>query len=114
MAYKSGAQKDNERTLDTCLLQHRPETPLAGPLHLQFVAALPMPKKPSNKAREAMLSGAEPPQKKPDLDNLAKQLKDAMTRLQFWKDDRQVVSLRCSKIWAETGYWQVYVLPMQE
>lgn len=49
------------------------------------------------------------PTKKPDLDNLAKQLKDAMTRLNFWHDDAQVVCLRCEKIYAESGRWDVAV-----
>ncbi|MDR3362175.1 MAG: RusA family crossover junction endodeoxyribonuclease [Desulfovibrio sp.] len=111
MTYKSPAQKDNERTLEACLLEHQPESPFTGPLALAFVAALPVPKSKSRKALAAMLSGAEPPQKKPDLDNLAKQLKDAMTRLQFWNDDRQVTELRCKKIWAERGYWKVAVYP---
>jgi len=41
--------------------------------------------------------------------NLIKQLKDALTRLQFWNDDCQVVSLMCEKIYAETGFWRVAV-----
>lgn len=113
MTYKSTKQKDNERTLDACLVDHQPDKPLEGPLALTFIAALPVPKSKSRKAIAAMLSGAEPPQKKPDLDNLAKQLKDAMTRLQYWHDDRQVVSLRCQKIYAENGYWQVSLLPLR-
>jgi Holliday junction resolvase RusA-like endonuclease len=113
MTYKSKGQKDNERTLDACLLEHRPETPLEGPLALAFVAALPVPKSASKKAHTVMLSGKDWPQKKPDLSNLCKQIEDAMTRLQFWGDDCQVVELRCRKIWAERGYWQVTVLPMR-
>ena len=57
----------------------------------------------------AMLAGEDLPVKRPDLDNLCKQLKDACTRLQFWHDDSQVVALRCDKIYAETGYWQVAI-----
>ena len=36
-----------------------------------------------------------------------KKEKDCMTRLQFWHDDVQVVCLRCEKIYAEQGYWDV-------
>ncbi|MFR1532849.1 MAG: RusA family crossover junction endodeoxyribonuclease [Bilophila wadsworthia] len=36
------------------------------------------------KQREAMLRGEIAHTKKPDLDNMAKQLKDAMTRAGFW------------------------------
>lgn len=52
--------------------------------------------------------------KKPDLDNLTKQLKDAMTRLQFWHDDRQVVRLACEKRYGETGRWEVCIREMME
>lgn len=74
---------------------------------LEFVAAMPLGKSDSKKLREAKLAGWVAPEKKPDLDNLAKQLLDCMTRLQFWHDDVQVVCLRCEKIYAEQGYWDV-------
>lgn len=108
-AYKTKDQQANERTLEACLKEHQPEKPLSGPLVLEFVAALPVPRSKSKKAKEAMLNGWDYPAKKPDLDNLAKQLKDAMTRMQFWGDDAQVVCLRCKKIYAEAGRWDVAV-----
>ena len=108
-AYKTKDQEANERTIEAWLKDYAPKMPLAGPLVLEFVAALPVPHSVSKKAREAMLCGFSMPTKKPDLDNLAKQLKDAMTRQQFWGDDKQVVCLRCEKIYAETGYWHVSV-----
>lgn len=108
-AYKTKRQQDNERTIEAWLKDYQPKKPLDGPLVLEFVAAMPVPKSASKKAREAMLCGEDYPAKKPDLDNLAKQLKDAMTRLQFWHDDAQVVCLRCEKIYAESGRWDVVV-----
>jgi len=107
VTYKSDTQEANERTLEALLSRHTLETPKNGPLVLEFVAALPVPRSDSKRTREAKLGGFLLPTKKPDLDNLAKQLKDAMTRLQFWHDDSQVVCLRCEKIYAETGYWEV-------
>lgn len=112
MTFKSKRQKDNEATLDALLAPYAPASPMQGPVALSFIAALPMPRSASRKLREAMLNGWAFPQKKPDLDNLAKQLKDAMTRLQFWGDDRQVVDLRCKKIWAVNGYWAVTLEPV--
>ena len=108
-AYKTGKQEANERTLEAWLKDYAPEKPLTGPLVLEFVAALPVPRSDSKKKREAKLRGYDAPTKKPDLDNLTKQLKDACTRLQFWNDDAQVVCLRCDKIYAETGYWEVSI-----
>lgn len=107
MTFKSANQKANERTLEALLAPHAPKTPLAGPLVLEFVAALPVGKSDSKKLREAKLTGMVSPEKKPDIDNLTKQIMDCMTRLQFWTDDVQVVCLRCEKIYAEQGYWDV-------
>lgn len=107
MTFKSASQKANERTLEALLAPYAPKTPLVGPLVLEFVAALPVGKSDSKKLREAKLTGLVAPEKKPDIDNLTKQIMDCMTRLQFWTDDVQVVCLRCEKIYAEQGYWDV-------
>lgn len=107
MTFKSANQKANERTLEALLAPYAPKTPLQGPLVLEFVAALPVGKSDSKKLREAKLTGLVAPEKKPDLDNILKNLMDCMTRLQFWTDDVQVVCLRCEKIYAEQGYWDV-------
>ena len=109
VAYKDKKQQANERTLEALLKDHKPKTPMSGPLVLEFVAAMPVPKSDSKRLREAKLCGYEMPTKKPDLDNAAKNLLDACTRLQFWHDDCQVVCLRCEKIYAEHGYWEVSV-----
>lgn len=51
---------------------------------------------------------------KPDTDNLAKQLKDAMTRLGFWGDDRQVAAYgRMEKLYGERGEWRVRVQELE-
>lgn len=107
VSYKSANQKANERTLEAMLAPYAPKAPLQGPLVLEFVAALPVGKSDSKKLREAKLTGLVAPEKKPDLDNILKNLMDCMTRLQFWTDDVQVVCLRCEKIYAEQGYWDV-------
>ena len=108
-AYKTKNQQANERTIEAWLQEYAPKTPMTGPLVLEFVAALPVPRSATKRRVESILAGFELPTKKPDLDNLAKQLKDAMTRLQFWHDDSQVVCLRCEKIYAEVGRWDVSV-----
>lgn len=107
VSYKSANQKANDRTLEALLAPYAPKAPLQGPLVLEFVAALPVGKSDSKKLREAKLTGLVAPEKKPDLDNILKNLMDCMTRLQFWTDDVQVVCLRCEKIYAEQGYWDV-------
>ena len=89
VAYKSAGQKSAEAVLDDLLSELAPEKPLDGPLALEFIAGMPIPVSTSKKDREAMLRGEIAHTKKPDLDNMAKQLKDAMSRAGFWGDDRQ-------------------------
>lgn len=114
VAYKSDRQEANERTLDALLAPHAPAAPLDGGVVLEFRAVFPPPKSTGKKERAAMLRGIRLHTKKPDLDNLTKQLKDAMTRLHFWHDDRQVVRLVCEKRYGETGRWEVCVREVQE
>ena len=108
--YKSAAQRANESTLDALLAMHAPKTPFTGPVYLEFSAVFPVPASVSQKKRQMMLDGHIFHTHKPDLDNLTKQLKDAMTRLQFWQDDRQVVRTVCEKKYGERGQWLVRVL----
>lgn len=114
MTYKSAPQRAAERTLEALLAPHAPEVPMSGAVALEFRAVFPPPKSVSKKARAAMLRGQIPHVKKPDLDNLAKQIKDAMTRLSFWGDDRQVVRMAGEKRYGEVGRWEVCVREVAE
>lgn len=114
ITYKSERQRGNEATLDALLVPHAPEKPLDGALKLEFVACLPIPQSASKKAKEAMRLFLVHPTGKPDLDNLAKQLKDAMTRLRFWHDDRQVTELYCKKRYSDEPFWQISVEQIAE
>ena len=97
------------RHMEALLRPHKPPTPLEGGLELSFRAVFPTPKSGSKKEHAGMLRGTVCHTVKPDLDNLAKQLKDAMTRLQFWRDDKQVVRLICEKRYGEYPAWEVSV-----
>lgn len=67
--------------------------PEAG-AHVAFV--MPMPKSWSKQKREIMQG--QPHQQKPDIDNLAKALLDAV-----FADDCRVWDARWSKVWGEQG-----------
>lgn len=91
VTYKAEAQRRAEENLISLLDQYRPVQPLAGPLSLLVRAFLPIPGSwPKRKAHEAQ-AGNIRPTSKPDLDNLIKNLKDCLTSLSFWQDDKQVV-----------------------
>ena len=112
--YKSSTQEANERTLEALLAPYAPEKPLSGPVTLVFTATFPVPKSASKKRREAMLRGKIKHTKKPDLDNLTKQLKDCLTRLQFWLDDKQVYKNIVRKNYGEHGQWSIRLIESDE
>lgn len=106
-AYKSRKQIAREWELEALLTLFAPPEPMTGALELRFVAVFSVPETASKKAKAAMLRGEIGHTVKPDLDNLAKQLKDAMTRMEFWHDDKQVVRLFGEKRYGEKALWQV-------
>ena len=77
--------------------------PLEGPVKLDLIIRLPVPKSYPKKRLEACLNGSEWPTKKPDWDNVAKSIADAMNDIVFL-DDTQIVIARVVKTYsAEPG-----------
>lgn len=74
--------------------------PLEGALSVSIVFYLPIPKSASKKAREAIKQGITKHTKKPDLDNMAKSVLDALNGLAY-KDDSQIYSLTLYKTYDE-------------
>lgn len=90
-AYKAPQQVRQEETLLTLLAPHQPPMPFEGPLSLRVQVFKPIPKSFSKKKRGYALDGLLRPTTKPDLDNVIKHVKDCLTQLRFWEDDKQVV-----------------------
>lgn len=79
--------------------------PIVGPVRLTIVAVFEPPPSWSKKKRAAHLH--RPHLQKPDLDNCAKAIKDALNRI-AWGDDAQVSEMHVSKVWgnrASTAVW---------
>lgn len=70
------------------------------PLRVSLEIFIETPKSVSNKKRNLMLNGSIRPTKKPDLDNVAKSILDALNGVAF-KDDKNVVELNLIKWYAE-------------
>ena len=70
--------------------------PLETPVIFICNIKLPIPKSYSKKRTEACLSGSELPTKKPDWDNVAKSVADAMNGVVFL-DDSQIVRATITK-----------------
>jgi crossover junction endodeoxyribonuclease RusA len=93
-AKKEHQQAEND--LMTLCLQHRPETPMQGPVSLEVVFTFPWRKSESKKRL------AEPwawNDTRPDLDNMAKLIGDVLTKCGFYRDDSQVAMLYLKKRW---------------
>lgn len=79
---------------------HRPSEPIQGPLHVNLDFYFSRPKCHFGTGRNAgEIKGSAPSAYiiKPDIDNLAKLILDALTRAGFWNDDTQVVTLNAKK-----------------
>lgn len=70
------------------------------PLSVSITAFYEVPKSYSKKKKQEMLDGQLYPTKKPDIDNIAKCVLDALNKLAY-RDDTQVVKLHMEKHYAE-------------
>ena len=111
MVYKAGEQQSREAALAAYLAPFRPVERLSGPLLLGVRAYLPIPKSKPKKFREAALRGLIAPTIKPDLDNIIKNIKDVMTNLGFWLDDKLIVGYLpgTGKYYSDRPRWEIEV-----
>lgn len=84
--------------------------PFEGPLCLNVTARFAPPASASRKAKDLMLAGAVKPAKRPDFDNIAKAVADALNGV-AWADDAQVVTAMVRKVYAATAGLDVVVRP---
>lgn len=95
------ATANYENWIKTCYINARQERFSDGiPIKASIVAFFEPPKSTSKKQRQEMLAGRLMPTKKPDIDNIAKVVLDALNGLAY-KDDTQVVTLELQKLYAE-------------
>lgn len=108
-AYKDSKQKNNETALEYLLLKHIPKEPFSGALAVHFIAYLPYPKTMKKSDKQLAAENKLYPVKKPDVDNLTKQLLDALTRLRFWNDDCQIIEVCSKKLYDTIPRWEVEI-----
>ncbi len=106
--YTDAKTKAAEESFLAQALPYRPVTPLEGPLRVEFMFVMPIPKSKSKVWKALALSGGIRPTGKPDCDNLAKLALDSLNGV-FFEDDAQVVELRCSKIYGEIIRTDVFI-----
>lgn len=81
------------------LLKYPNAEVLEGRASVSILALFQVPKSTSKKNSEKMLNKQISPTKKPDIDNIAKIVLDALNKLAY-KDDTQVVELNIAKAYA--------------
>lgn len=91
-----------ENLIKTCYLQDAGHVLFndGQPLAVDIIAFYEVPKSYSKKKKREMLDGQLYPTKKPDIDNIAKCVLDALNKLAY-RDDTQVVKLHMEKHYAE-------------
>jgi Holliday junction resolvase RusA-like endonuclease len=75
------------------------DRPLSGPLRLDVRAEFPIAKSWAKKKQAAALTGEFPHIQTPDIDNVVKQVKDALKSV-VYDDDKQVTQIWAEKIWS--------------
>lgn len=83
------------------------------PLHITIEAVFEPVKSVSKAQREAMLSGLIKPTKKPDIDNIAKVVLDALNGVAY-RDDTQVIELDLIKSYGPFAKLNVIVREVTE
>lgn len=87
--------------------QHKPAAPISGPVRLRICFYIARPKGHYTAGKvERGLRATAPHYHvgKPDADNLAKAVMDALTQCGwFWGDDAQVAVLTAAKLYADSG-----------
>jgi Holliday junction resolvase RusA-like endonuclease len=112
--YKDKKQRHAEEGMMALLAPHQPAQPMTGPLLLGVRAYLPIPASKPKKWQAGALAGSIRPTTKPDLDNLIKHVKDCLTMLRFWGDDKQVVGYlpMTGKWYSDSPRWEIEIVEM--
>lgn len=106
------SKKDIEQ-LQWQIMPHIPDYPLEGPVEMHLTFYLPIPKSESSRRKMQMLNGVILPTKKPDFDNLAYLVTNALKKL-VYKDDSQVTDCIIRKRYSDRPRTVIKVIPIEE
>lgn len=107
--YKDKTQASREHAIMAHVAQHMPDAKFSGPLVLTVRAFMPLPKSRPKAWLAQAQAGLVRPTSKPDLDNLVKQIKDCLTQMGVWDDDKLVVECHSGKHYSDSPRWEVEV-----
>ena len=112
IAYTPAKTRSYEASLSwTAAAAMKGAKPLEGPLVLIVEAYMPIPMSWSGKRQRMAAAGDIRPTTRPDFDNIMKTL-DGLNGI-VWRDDAQVVDVRCVKAYSERPRLRITVEPSQ-
>jgi Holliday junction resolvase RusA-like endonuclease len=104
--------KEYKQALQWQMRPYAPKEPLEGPVKVHIHFYMPMPKDVTAPKRRQMINGIIVPCKRPDLDNLAYSVTNAMNEL-IYADDSQIIDLTLSKRYSENPKIVVKIIELQ-
>lgn len=87
--------------------------PLEGPLRVDIIFYMYIPKNTSKVRRKKKIAGEILPTKKPDWDNMAKSITDALNGLAY-KDDNQIVETHIYKYFSDNPRAEVRIIKLNK
>lgn len=109
--FANSKSKAAQQTITALFAPHAPSSPYVGPLGLHVGWIYPWRKSEPKKNR---MNGFRWCDTRPDCDNLAKMVKDQLSRLGFWTDDSQVARLVFDKGWGDHPGIFIHIDPLPE
>uniref|UniRef100_A0A6H1ZX94 Putative endodeoxyribonuclease n=1 Tax=viral metagenome TaxID=1070528 RepID=A0A6H1ZX94_9ZZZZ len=105
-----GTYNDQQTEEGQWILDAKPQVTekMEGPLVLNCLFIMPIPKGTSKKQMTVMLETPRPHDKKPDLDNLIKFVKDCLNEL-AWRDDSQIAQIGAMKVYGENPMTEIFI-----
>lgn len=104
--YDAGTSKGWKQLIAYAAKPHRPKTPFQGPLRINLHFWFARPKSHYGKRKGQLYIKESAPRSmtnKPDVDNLAKAVMDALTDVGMWADDAQIIITEITKRWSDDG-----------
>lgn len=101
-----------ENLVKYCYMEQCKRQMLMGALETTIKCYFPIPKSTSKKNRELMIQGKIRPTKKPDYDNCAKAVSDALNEIAY-KDDSYIVDAHIHKYYGEEPRVEVEIVEVE-
>ena len=106
--------KNCENWIKTIFIQNYPlMKPLESPLRVSIILNVDIPTSASKKKQDEMRRGILLPTKKPDVDNVAKSILDALNKIAY-RDDKQIIHLEVTKRYSDFTNAEIIIEELEE